>query len=40
VRIGLDAEALRTQTRAAIAPWNELGRGIAARFVEVAATRR
>ena len=40
VRIGLDPEAFRAKTRAAIGRWNELGRGIAERFAEVAANRR
>jgi GMP synthase (glutamine-hydrolysing) len=40
VRIELDAEAFLARTRAAIDAWNELGSGIAERFVEVAATRR
>lgn len=35
----LDVEALRSQTRELISPWNELGRGICARFLEAAATR-
>jgi GMP synthase-like glutamine amidotransferase len=39
VRIGLDAEELRAQTRARIDGWNELGRGLCARFLDAAATR-
>ena len=39
VRIGLDAEALRVETDAAIAGWNEIGRAMAGRFLEAAATR-
>ena len=37
VRIGLDAEGLRAETLGRLADWNELGRGIASRFVEQAA---
>ena len=33
VRIGLDAEALRTETAAKIAAWTELGRELARRFL-------
>jgi GMP synthase (glutamine-hydrolysing) len=40
VRIDLDPEALRSETRAAIASWNELGRGLCARFAEVARATR
>jgi GMP synthase-like glutamine amidotransferase len=38
VRIGLDAEGLRTETLGRLADWSELGRDIASRFVEQAAT--
>jgi hypothetical protein len=38
VRIGLDPEALRAETRAKIGAWMDTGRGIARRFV-AAATR-
>jgi len=34
VRIGLDPEALRAETRAAIGPWNEVGRGMCERWIE------
>jgi GMP synthase (glutamine-hydrolysing) len=34
VRIGLDPEAFRTETNAAIGAWNELGRAMCERFVE------
>jgi GMP synthase (glutamine-hydrolysing) len=37
VATGLDPEAIRAQTAAKIAAWNEVGRGIAARFVEQAS---
>jgi GMP synthase (glutamine-hydrolysing) len=43
VRIGLDPEALREQTHAAIDAWNELGRALCERFVDAtvrAAERR
>ena len=36
VRIGLDPEALRAETREKIDAWNELGRGLARRFVQAA----
>ena len=39
VRIGLDVEALRAETDEAIAGWNGLGRAMAGRFLEAAATR-
>ena len=39
VRIGLDPEALRAETRARIGAWNELGRGLCQRFLDAAATR-
>jgi GMP synthase (glutamine-hydrolysing) len=38
VRIGLDPEALRRRTRESIEGWNQLGRGLASRFVD-AVTR-
>jgi GMP synthase (glutamine-hydrolysing) len=34
VRIGLDPEALRTETGAAIAAWNELGRAMCERWID------
>jgi GMP synthase (glutamine-hydrolysing) len=37
VRIGVDPDALRGQTRAAIGRWNELGRALCNRFLDVAA---
>ena len=37
VRIGLDAEALRAETERAIGAWNELGRELAARWLEAVA---
>lgn len=39
VRIGLDADALRAKTADAIAAWNELGRALAARWLDAVATR-
>ena len=36
VRIGVDPEALRRETRAAIARWNDLGRGLCERFLSAA----
>lgn len=36
VRIGLDAEALRAESAARIEAWNQLGRGIATRFLAAA----
>ncbi len=36
----LDPEALREQTRASLASWNELGRGLCERFVAVALRAR
>jgi GMP synthase-like glutamine amidotransferase len=39
VRIGLDVERLRSETDKAIVGWNELGRAMAGRFLEAAATR-
>jgi GMP synthase (glutamine-hydrolysing) len=40
VGLGLDAEALRRCTRASIGAWNELGRGLAWRFIDAAAAVR
>jgi len=37
VRIGIDPEALRAQTRAAIGDWNRLGRELCGRFIEATA---
>jgi GMP synthase-like glutamine amidotransferase len=37
VRIGLDPEALRAETDAAMEAWNELGRGVADRWLEAVA---
>jgi len=37
VRIGLDPEALRAETEPRLGDWNELGRGIAERFLAQAA---
>ena len=34
VRIGLDADALREETEAELPAWQELGRGLAGRFLE------
>ena len=39
VRIGLDAEALRTETEAAMLEWNDLGRALCGRFLDAVATR-
>jgi GMP synthase (glutamine-hydrolysing) len=39
VELGIEPEALSSQTRARIVGWNELGRGLCARFLEVAAAR-
>lgn len=39
VRIGLDPEALRAETRERIAAWNELGRGLCDHFLSAAASR-
>jgi GMP synthase-like glutamine amidotransferase len=36
VRIGVDPKALRAETQDRIQAWNELGRGIAGRFLDVA----
>lgn len=38
VRMGLDPEALRARTRAAIDPWNRLGGGFCERFLDFAAS--
>lgn len=40
VRLSLEPDELRARTRTAIAAWNELGRGLCGRFLDVAATRR
>jgi GMP synthase (glutamine-hydrolysing) len=40
LRIGLDPEALRKQTRAAIGDWNRLGRELCGRFIEAVRTIR
>ena len=37
VRIGVDPKALKEQTRERVAGWNELGRGVCARFLDAAA---
>jgi GMP synthase (glutamine-hydrolysing) len=39
VRMRLNENELREQTRAAMRDWNELGRGLCERFLEVATTR-
>jgi GMP synthase-like glutamine amidotransferase len=39
VRLGLDPEALRAETRTRIGAWNELGRELCGRFLDAAATR-
>ena len=39
VRIGVDPDALRRETRAAIGAWNETGRALCERFLDEAATR-
>jgi GMP synthase-like glutamine amidotransferase len=36
IRLGVDQEALRAQTRERIAAWNELGRGLCGRFLAAA----
>jgi GMP synthase (glutamine-hydrolysing) len=36
VRIGIDPEALRVETRAAIGDWNRLGRELCGRFIDAA----
>jgi GMP synthase (glutamine-hydrolysing) len=40
VRIGIDPDAIRAETRAKIGAWNELGRGIAERFAQEATALR
>jgi GMP synthase (glutamine-hydrolysing) len=40
VRAGLDPEAFRASTRARIGPWNDLGRELCDRFLEVVAPTR
>jgi GMP synthase (glutamine-hydrolysing) len=39
VRIGIDPEAIRAETGPRISAWNELGRGICSRFLELAGGR-
>ncbi len=39
VAIGLDPEALAAETRERIAAWNEIGRALCARFIDLAAVR-
>jgi GMP synthase-like glutamine amidotransferase len=39
VRLGLEPDQLRARTQQSIDAWNELGRGLCDRFLEVAATR-
>ena len=39
VRIGLDPDALRQQTRAAIGPWNAIGRQLCGRWLDAVAVR-
>jgi GMP synthase (glutamine-hydrolysing) len=39
LRIRIDPERIREESRGRIAAWNELGRGICSRFLELAATR-
>jgi GMP synthase (glutamine-hydrolysing) len=39
LRIRIDAERIREESRARIVEWNELGRGICSRFLEVATAR-
>lgn len=39
VRIGLDVEALRAETRRAIGAWNETGRALCGRFLDAVAAR-
>jgi GMP synthase-like glutamine amidotransferase len=39
VRSGVDPEALAAQTRQRIGAWNELGRGLCRRFLDLAAAR-
>jgi GMP synthase (glutamine-hydrolysing) len=40
LRVGLDQDALRAQTAERIGAWNELGRGLCARFLGAAAALR
>jgi GMP synthase (glutamine-hydrolysing) len=40
VAAGLDPDAFRARSRARIAGWNEFGRGLCTRFLEVAGSRR
>ncbi|MGH2964166.1 MAG: type 1 glutamine amidotransferase [Solirubrobacterales bacterium] len=40
VRIGLDPDALRAETRSHIDAWNELGSGLCGRFLDAAAATR
>jgi GMP synthase (glutamine-hydrolysing) len=40
VRMGLDPEALRAQTRGLIGAWNEIGRGLCERFLDAAVIGR
>ena len=39
VRIGVNPDALRKDTRVAIESWNELGRGLCGRFIDAVAAR-
>ena len=39
VAIGLDVEGLRSRTRVVMTRWNELGRGLCARFLSAASGR-
>lgn len=39
VKMGLDDEALRRQTREAIGPWNDLGRDLCGRWLDAVALR-
>jgi GMP synthase (glutamine-hydrolysing) len=39
LRIRIDPERIREETRGRIAAWNEVGRGICSRFLELAETR-
>ena len=39
VRIGLDPDALRSETRTAIGAWNEVGRAFCGRFLDAVARR-
>ena len=40
VRIGLDPDALRAETRSRIGAWNDLGRGLCGRFLDAARATR